>query len=65
MALKFLSKAQNLKQLKPLLKSAEILPLVITKAKDRQKALLAIQSLGSEYVIIRSSSCNEDSLEHS
>ncbi len=63
MALKFLSKAQNLKQLKPLLKSAEILPLVITKAKDRQKALLAIQSLGSEYVIIRSSSCNEDSQE--
>ena len=62
--LEFQTKARNLQSLKPRLKSAKILPLIITSLKNlkqNEKEVLAqISSLKAEKLIIRSSSKGED-----
>lgn len=71
--LSFISKAQNLFSLQSRLKSAKILPLVITsleRIKDNQENILkSIQALTRENadakLIVRSSSKSEDSAESS
>ncbi len=67
--LEFVSKAQNLKNLQGRLKSAQILPLVITTLEDfradSQRVLEEILSFDCDRVIVRSSSLSEDSKETS
>lgn len=69
MALEFQSKARNLASLKNTLKSAKILPLVISSLEEvrqnEKKLLQEIQKLKAKKLIIRSSSTSEDSKENS
>ena len=65
---KFISKAQNLKKLQGKLKSAKILPMVITSLKqfeEKQEILRDILCFETSKVIVRSSSKSEDSKENS
>lgn len=66
--LEFQSKARNLLALQGLLKNGEILPLVIVNKQDikqSERIFKQIQALKSEFLIIRSSSKNEDSTQNS
>ncbi|EAH5200830.1 hypothetical protein D8J80_09730, partial [Campylobacter upsaliensis] len=69
MALKFQTKARNLASLEGRLKSAKILPMVLTTLedleKDTPKILQAIRNLKATKLIIRSSSKAEDSTKNS
>ena len=64
----FVSKAQNLKALQGCLKSAKILPLIITSLQDYQKdsaKILESASKLGEKLIVRSSSRSEDGKDSS
>lgn len=75
--LKFQSKGRNLLALQGLLSNGEVLPLLILSKKDlpkkddkneeKNKAQIfaKIQALNSKRIIVRSSSCDEDSHTHS
>lgn len=67
--LEFQSKAKNLENLQTRLKSARILPLVLTSLeeleKDQVKILEKINQLKATKLIIRSSSKSEDNLKNS
>ena len=75
--LKFQSKGRNLLALQGLLSNGEVLPLLILSKKDlpkkddkneeKNKAQIfaKIQALNSKRIIVRSSSCEEDSHAHS
>ncbi len=67
--LPFKSKAQNLQSLSKILKSAEILPLIIIKKDslkhDLESILQDIYDLNAKRIIVRSSSLNEDSINSS
>ena len=69
MALKFQTKARNLASLEGRLKSAKILPMVLTTLedleKDTPKILQAIRNLKATKLIIRSSSKAEDNTKNS
>lgn len=66
--LNFISKARNLEALQGILKSGEILPLIILSKKDLHKKaeiLAKIKALKADKIIIRSSSFSEDSTQSS
>lgn len=66
--LQFKSKARNLLALQGLLKSGELLPLLIINKKDlkdKERIFSQIQSLKSKNLIIRSSSKSEDNTQNS
>ncbi len=66
--LQFKSKARNLLALQGLLKNGELLPLLIINKKDlkeKERIFSQIQGLKSKYLIIRSSSKNEDNTQNS
>lgn len=67
--LNFKTKAQNLKNLQTRLKTAEVLPLVLTSLEELEtnenKILHEIQALKADKLIIRSSSFSEDSMKNS